>query len=161
MHRSIFAILCVLALPSCDPAPERTDADARRDDARKGKHRDSFEDYRQNHAQFSAEGSVGRPPPPRNMIAGVGDICPVHHQKMTVREVPIVFEESADDGTDAAGAAPAAAFPFAAEKVISAGNSLLPGEALTARIYQCTACIIGQKAAKRMRSTAAPPVAAE
>jgi hypothetical protein len=80
---------------------------------------------------------------------------------MTVREVPIVFEESAEGGPAPAEAASTAAFPFGAENVVSTGNSLLPGEALTARIYRCPACIAGQKAAKKMRGTAVPPAPAK
>ncbi|MEO6788601.1 MAG: hypothetical protein ABI318_20970 [Chthoniobacteraceae bacterium] len=162
MHRSLFtAILCALALASCEPAAEKTDADAQRNDERPSKQHDSFTEYKDNHEQLSAEGSVGKSPPPRNLIAGVSDMCPVHHVKMTVCDVPVVFEESADSGTDTADPAAATAFPFGAEKVVSEGNALLPGETLTARIYQCPACVAARKAAERMRGKAALRAAAE
>src|SRR5262245_45006663 len=103
MTRSIFiAILCALALPACSPAPRDADEDARHDGSRKPKRRDGFPDYNENHEQLSATNSVGRAPLPRNLIAGVSDICPVHHQKMTVREVPIVFEDTEESGAVAA-----------------------------------------------------------
>ncbi len=160
MPRSIFiAILCALALPSCSPDRRDADEDARRDESRHAKRRDSFPDYKENHEQLSATNSVGRVPLPRNLIAGVPDICPVHHQKMTVREVPIVFEDTEESGTEAAKGSASPSFPFAAEKVVSEGNALAPTEALTARVYQCEACIAAQKAAKRMRGTAALPSA--
>jgi hypothetical protein len=162
MRRSIFiAVLCALALPSCSPAPDDAAADVRRDGSRKTNRRDSFAEHRQNHEQLSAEGSIGRAPQPRNLIAGVADICPVHDQKMAVREVPIVFKDAEDASTESAKPATISRFPFAVEKVVSEGNSLAPGEALTARVYQCEACIAAQKAAKRMRGTAALPAAAE
>lgn len=99
MHRfhRLLAIVCAIALTSCEP--EQTDADAGnnvpvfRD--RNGKDPISLPRNYANHERVSAQDSLGKAPLPRNMVATVDDTCPVHHEKMKICGVPIVYETTA------------------------------------------------------------------
>jgi len=148
-HVFILAPLAMLCLSSCEPGEDNTDAgssvprDPRNSLARRVVANTS------NHERLAAQDSVGRPPLPRNLVSDVEDICPVHHEKMSLTEVPIIFEDSASDGIESAKTSLTARFPFGAEKIYSSGNALLPGEPLTARVYQCASCIAARKVAER------------
>ena len=83
----------------------------------------------------------------RHLLDAANDTCPVHREKMQVREIPIVFEDAESSGAESENMAGTARFPFGAERIISAGNALLPGAALTARVYQCESCVKARKAA--------------
>jgi hypothetical protein len=152
----ILAPLAMLFLSSCEPGEENTDAGSStpRDP------RNRFDRWvvanTSNHERLAAQDSVGRPPLPRNFVSDVEDVCPVHHEKMSLTEVPIIFEDSASVGTESVRTSLTARFPFGAEKICSSGNALLPGEPLTARVYQCASCIAARKVAEKQgRHTAA------
>lgn len=154
MLRSHFLFpLGALLLASCEP-DEGSSAKA---DSRQRKSEASLDEILPDtfsHSQISAQDSVGKGPQPRNLAETTDNVCPVHHEKMTLREVPIVFPESTGDGTVPAEAAAAAAFPFGAETIVSEGNALLPSQPLTARVYQCAACIAARRAAEEKRAPA-------
>ena len=148
--------LGMLLLSSCEPDVVNS-ADAN------GRHRkpadglgESIPADELSRAQISAQESLGKPPLPRNLASATADICPVHHEKMRLREIPIVFEEATSEGTASASATLTAAFPFGAEKIVSAANSLLPGEPHSARVYQCISCIAARHAAEEKRTPATP-----
>ena len=151
----ILAPLGMLLLPSCEPGEDNADAGKNRPHEHLEKSGEERPRNETSHEQLAAQESLGRPPLPRNLIAATEDTCPVHHERMKIREIPIVFEESAEDGTGPGNPTATAAFPFGAEKIVSAGNALLPGEALTARVYQCASCIAARRAIERMRGNAA------
>lgn len=77
---------------------------------------------------------MGTPPLPRNLLTKIEDTCQVHHLEMTVSEVPVVFENPSYHGPNPARPETTSAFPFGTEKIVSAGNALLPVEPLTARV---------------------------
>ena len=85
----------------------------------------------------------------------------MHHVKMKLREIPIVFEEPTAKGTESVNPTATAAFPFGAEKIVSVGNALLPSEPLTARVYQCASCIAARRIAEEKRKQPAAPTAPE
>ena len=150
-HFLILAPLGMLLLSSCGPGGGSSDSGASREGESDGK----LAADRMSHAQVSAQDSVGKRPQPHNFVETVEDICPVHHEKMKLREIPIAFEDPATNGTGSVNPLATAAFPFGAEKIVSAGNALLPGQPLTARVYQCAPCIAARWAAEKMRGQAA------
>ena len=85
----------------------------------------------------------------------------MHHVKMKLREIPIVFEEPTANGTESATPTATAAFPFGAEKIVSAGNALLPSQPLTGRVYQCEPCIAARRLAEENRKQPKVPNAPE
>ena len=95
---------------------------------------------------------------PHNLVSDTVDMCPVHHEKMRIREIPIVFEDTGTGKIANAGTEITAEFPFGAEKITSSANALLPGQPLSARVYQCASCIAARQAAEKMRGAAAPPM---
>ncbi len=105
---------------------------------------------------MAAQNSLGRPPLPHHLLAGVSDVCPTHREQMKVREVPIIFSDGSSGTTEPFELQATAEFPFGAEKVISSANSLLPGEPISARIYQCASCVTARRASETKR----PPTAA-
>lgn len=111
---------------------------------------------KRSYTQTSAQESVGSTPLPRNLVSATGDICPVHHEKMKMREIPIVFEDSADSASPAGDPSAAAAYPFGAEKIVSSGNALLPAEPHSARVYRCASCIAARHAAEEKQAPANP-----
>jgi len=86
------------------------------------------------------------------MIVAVENTCPIHQEKMRIGEIPIVFEDAVDTKGDSTKASDTDEFPFGAEKITSSGNALLPGEPVTARVYQCPSCITAKRAADQKRS---------
>ena len=162
MRHFLFLVpLGMLLLASCGPNGGSSDAgDSRRRNSQAGSDATFLPDT-MTHAQISAQDSVGRPPLPRNLVATVEDICPVHHVKMKLREIPIVFKEPTANGTESVNPTATAAFPFGAEKIVSAGNALLPSEPLTARVYQCASCIAARRIAEEKRKQPAAPTAPE
>ena len=143
----LLATLGMLVLPSCEPAGGSSDAgNIRTRDERVGM-LDHITVSEHSNARIAAQDSVGKSPEPRHLLDAANDTCPVHHEKMNVREIPIVFEDPAGDGVASENLAGTARFPFGAERIVSAGNALLPGAALTARVYQCASCVKARKAA--------------
>ena len=160
-HHLILVPLGLLLLSSCEPEDVRSDEveDRRRKPDRNAAKNVFVSDM--SHAQLSAQDSLGKEPLARNMVSAIDDICPLHHEKMRMSEIPIVFEDDLPAGTAHAIPSATAAFPFGAERIISAGNSLLPGEPHTARVYLCASCIAARKAAEEKRTPAAPPAQSE
>jgi len=153
----ILAPLATLLISSCEPPEDNTDAGNNRPHEQNEKWNSKLSVNTASHQQLSAQDSLGKPPSPRDLTAAIADICPVHHEKMKLREVPILFEENAANGTDSNNPSATAEFPFGAEKIVSAGNALLPGEALTARVYQCASCIATRRAAEKKAKPPAAP----
>jgi len=160
-HHIILVSLGILLLSSCEPeAGHSEDAEDRRGKRERRTAGNVFVNE-MSHAQISAQDSLGKEPLARNMVSAIDDICPLHHEKMRMTEIPIVFEDDLP-GDPAHNSLPAtAAFPFGAERIVSAGNSLLPGEPHTARVYLCASCIAARKAAEAKRMPAAPATAAD
>ncbi|MEO6739333.1 MAG: hypothetical protein ABIP20_03715 [Chthoniobacteraceae bacterium] len=152
-HLLILAPLVTLLLASCEPGQENAGTGSRTSGDRTG---GKLPAEAANHERLAAQDSVGRPPLPRDLVSTVGDICPVHHIKMKLCQIPIVFGDTASEGTGLASLSATADFPFGAEKIVSAGNALLPGEPVTARVYQCASCIAARRAAKEKRIPPAP-----
>ena len=136
-------LLSILLLPSCEPGSDNINP-------RKGERRtEQLLENTVNPERIAAQESLGKPPLPRNLTEGIEDECPVHHEKMKLREIPIIFENAAP-----AKLPLTAKFPFGAEKIISAGNALLPGEPLSARVYQCASCVTARRAAEEKQAAA-------
>lgn len=150
---SILAPLAMLLLASCEPAQENTDSGSTEPRDREGGTASKFRD-KANPERIAARDSVGKPPLPHNLVNDIEDICPVHHEAMKAREIPIVFADAATGPPDPSEMQATAAFPFGAEKIISSGNALLPVEPVSARVYQCAACIAGRRAAEAKRTAA-------
>ena len=154
---TILTPLVALLLISCEPGHDRGDAANTGPRTRDGSPGVNLPGNSANHERLAAQDSLGKPPPPRNLLEGVEDECPVHHERMKVREIPIVFENGAPQGADPASFSLTARFPFGAEKIVSTGNALLPSEPLTARVYQCASCIAASKAAGKKFTPASAP----
>lgn len=148
-HPFILAPLAMLLLSSCEPGDVNADAGSSVPRERRDSIDRTLPSDVVSHERLAAQDSVGRPPLPRNLVSGIEDVCPVHHEKMKLREVPIVFVDTDPDGIEAGKKSLAAQFPFGAEKICSSGNALLPGEPLTARVYQCASCIAARKVAEQ------------
>jgi hypothetical protein len=146
----------MLMLPSCEPSGGSSDAGNPKPRDERGGVLERVVPNEAGNAQLAAQDSVGRPPPPRHLADGVDDTCPVHHEKMRIREIPIVFEDAADRGAESENLSGMARFPFGAEKIVSSGNALLPGAALTARVYQCASCVTARRAADAKSEQPAP-----
>ncbi len=114
-----------------------------------------------NPERIAAEDSLGKAPPPINLVAGRSDKCPVHHERMSVHEVPVVFEETRPAGGESVRAPGAGAFPFAEQEFVTTGSSLLPGESRTALVFQCAKCVAGKRVAAAELKRAAAPKASE
>jgi hypothetical protein len=151
------ASLGMLMLPSCEPAGGNSDAGNPRPRDERAEALGRMVPNEAGNAQLAAQDSVGKPPPPRHLADGVDDTCPVHHEKMRIREIPIIFEDTADSGAESEILSGMARFPFGAEKIVSSGNALLPGAALTARVYQCASCVTARRAADAKRAQPEPP----
>ena len=148
------ALLPILLLSSCKPGDDRSNA-GNGDNVRDGKkQRTTLPGNTMNPERIAAQESLGKPPLPRDLSEGVEDECPVHHENMKVREIPIVFEDAATGKTKSEKQLLTAKFPFGAERIISAGNALLPGEPLSARVYQCGSCVTARKAAEEKQAKA-------
>jgi len=147
----ILSSLGMLLLSSCEPGGINSDATDSQSDSPKGRFIDTIPTSQVSRAQLSARDSLGKPPLPLNMVSDVDDVCPVHGEKMKLREVPIVFEDNPAEVAASANPALTAAFPFGAEKIISLGNALLPTESHTARVYQCAACVAARRNAEEKR----------
>ena len=156
-HLTILTPLAALLLISCEPSQESGGAANTAPLRRDGSAGVNLPGNSANNERIAAQDSLGKPPPPHNFVEGVEDECPVHHERMTVREIPIVFENGAPQGTDPASFSLTARFPFGAEKIVSTGNALLPSEPLTARVYQCASCIAARKAAGKKFTPASAP----
>jgi hypothetical protein len=157
-HLPTLAPLAALLLSSCEPGANRSATGSSAPQEPLEKAGIKLNGNTATLQQLAAQDSVGKPPQPRNLIADVADTCPVHHVKMKVREIPIVFEDDAQGESDSTGLATASAFPFDAERIVSTGNALLPGEPLSARVYQCASCIAEKQSALEKKSQ---PVAAQ
>lgn len=144
------APLAMLLLPSCEP-PRRSDDGEKMNPDQPEWSLEKMAPVKVNEELLAAQDSVGKEPGPRAQTGTVPDTCPVHREKMKIRQVPIVFEDSATEGTETANPDVMSAFPFAAEEFVSPGNALLPDESTTARVYQCSSCIAAKLAAKKMR----------
>ena len=139
----------MLFVSSCEPGGDGLGA-GNGDNVRGGKQQTAIpHGNTANPERIAAQDSLGKPPAPRDLSEGIEDECPVHHEKMRVREIPIVFEDAAP-----AKQPLTAKFPFGAEKIISAGNALLPGEPLSARVYQCASCVAARRAAEERQASA-------
>ncbi len=149
---SIFlTLLPMLLLSSCEPGEDGSGAGSGSSD-RDRKKRTKLPTDTMNTERIAAQDSLGKPPQPRNLLEGVEDECPVHHEKMKVREIPIVFGDAAPEKSEHENPSSAEKFPFGAEKIISTGNALLPGEPVTARVYQCASCVAARKAAEEKQA---------
>ena len=154
MHRLISIITIGMLLSSCEPGADSSAATTAPLREQGGILKNSLPVNNASDTQLAAQNSVGKPPAPLDMIASVADTCPVHHERMKVCEIPIVHEEDSQTGHPSA----TAAFPFGAEKIISAGNVLLPSEPVSARVYQCASCVAVRIATEeKMRKQAAAP----
>ena len=149
-HFLVLAPLGMLLFSSCKPDGGSSAAGS------VGRGEDSDAQEKVSHARLAAQDSVSKAPQPRNLIAAIEDICPVHHEKMKPREIPFILEEPQGEGNEAAHPVATAAFPFGAEKIVSSGNALLPGETLTARVYQCASCIAARRLAEARRKPSDP-----
>lgn len=138
------ALLAVLLLASCDSSgpPARAAGDSKEDLITTLVEQPSVI----RHESLSAANLAGRAPEPLNLTAGVNDTCPVHHQKMRERMVPIVLD-SEPKGRAHASARLREAFPFGAAEAVHEGGRFLPEDPQTARIFQCAACVAGRKEA--------------
>ena len=142
------ALLPVLLLSSCEPGGGASNAGSG-DDARDRKRQAASPlGNTANPERIAAQDSLGKPPLPRDLLQGVEDECPVHREKMKVREIPIVFMDAAPENPETPKQPATGKFPFGAEKIISTGNALLPAEPLTARVYQCASCVAARRAAE-------------
>ena len=151
------ALLPMLFLSSCEPGDNGSHA-GYPDNIRDGKEqRMRLPGDTMNPERIAAQESLGKPPLPRDLSEGIEDECPVHHERMKVREIPIVFEDAASEKTKSAKQPLTAKFPFGAEKIISAGNALLPGEPLSARVYQCASCVAARRAPRKNRRRLGQP----
>lgn len=154
-HASILAPLAMLLLASCEPGQENAGtgntAPTDIEDGMGSKFRDHA-----NPEHIAARDSIGKPPLPRNLMTAVENTCPVHHEAMKAREIPIVFPDAASGAPDPSEMQATAEFPFGAEKIISSGNALLPTEPVSAYVYQCAVCIAGRRASEAKRTAAAP-----
>ena len=157
-HPFILSPLAMLLLCSCEPGQDNAGAGNKppRDDGR-SQHPDLPSNF-SNPERIAAQDSLGKPPSPHDLVSDTADICPVHHEKMRIREIPIVFEDTGTGKIANAGTEITAEFPFGAEKITSSANALLPGQPLSARVYQCASCIAARQAAEQMRGAAAPPM---
>ncbi len=154
---TILTPLAALLLVSCEPGQDGTDAANKPPRSHDGAPGANRAGNSANNERLAAQDSLGQSPLPRNLVDGVEDVCPVHHEKMKMREIPVVFESTTPEKADPADVELAAKFPFGAEKIVSTGNALLPSEPLTARVYQCASCIAARKAAgKRLTPASAP-----
>ena len=151
-HFLVLAPLGMLLFSSCKPDGDSSAAGGFGHDEEK------FAQDEVSHVRLAAQESVGKAPLPRNMISALEDICPLHHEKMKPKEIPFILEEPQGEGNETAQPPATAAFPFGAEKILSEGNALLPGETLTALVYQCASCIAARRLAEA-RGTPADPAA--
>jgi hypothetical protein len=149
------APLGMLLLPSCMPAGgSSSTGNGSSNDPGSGL-TDSIKSNTVSHAEIAAVDSMGKLPPPRNLLNTSDNTCPVHLRKMKVAEIPIVFEAAGDAANDSTNGLATDEFPFGAAKIISTGNTLLPGEPVTARVYQCPNCMAYRKAADERRNLSA------
>ena len=153
-HLLFLGSLATMLFSSCEPGQDNTSAG--------NSDRSEFQKVTQpanspNRERLSAMDSVGRPPLARDLVSTIEDICPVHHRKMKLCEIPIVFGETVFEGTESASLPATSEYPFGAEKIVSPGNALLPAEPVTARVYQCISCVAARRAAEQKRT---PPVPA-
>lgn len=155
-HLLILAPLAILLLSSCEPGEDGASLHDRRHGDGEERNKMLSAD-KTNRERIAAQESIGKMPLPRDLASNVEDSCPVHHEKMKLREIPIVFVETAPGTDEAASALASARYPFGAEKIVTVGNGLLPGAPLTARVYQCAACISASRAAENRRLSAASP----
>ena len=153
-HTSILAPLAMLLLASCEPGQENAGTGNTTPQDGEAGMASNFRN-KSNAERIAAHDSVGRPPGPRDLVNDAVDICPVHHEAMKVRELPILFSDTAPEKADPSEIQATAEFPFGAEEIISSGNALLPGEPISARVYQCAACIAARRAAEAKRTAAA------
>ncbi len=151
---SIVALLALAILTSCEPSQDSVGVGGVIPSDADGEMGSRIRRDTSNPERIAAQNSVGRPPLPRNLVNDVEDVCPVHREKMKVREIPIVYSESTLGKVDPSEIQSRADFPFGAEKLISSGNALLPGEPLSAYVYQCAACVAAREAAE-VKSTSA------
>jgi len=107
-----------------------------------------------SNAQIFAVNSLRQPPPPVELHNSKEDICPIHHEKMTIGEVPLVYQETAAIQTDPTAFPAVDGFPFGAAKIPSPKNTLLPGEPVAARVFQCAACVAARKLADEKQNQA-------
>ena len=159
MRHFLILIPLGILLCSCEPGEGSTEADSGLLRKRREKGEGMLPADGTNRERIAAQNSVGRVPQPRNLTGEAGDTCPVHHEKMKIREIPIVFEEHTAEGSGTANPPATAEFPFGAEKIVSAGNALLPGEPRTARVYQCASCVAASRTADLKRQQPAAPSA--
>lgn len=145
------APLAMLLLPSCEP-PQHSDAGGKENPGWSAKNIEKITTGKINEERLAALDSVGKAPGPRSLPDAASDTCPVHHEMMKIREVPIVFEDSGTDAAEPTDPSAVSAFPFATEKLVSQRNALLPGETTTARVYQCSSCIAAKIAVWKMRA---------
>lgn len=131
-------LMPLMLLSSCEPGDDGTGAG--NGGARQ---RSILPGNTANPERIAAQESLGKPPPPRDLRGGIDDECPVHQEKMKLKEIPILFGEDVP-----AKQLLTAQFPFGAEKITSSGNALLPGQPLSARVYQCASCVTARKAAE-------------
>lgn len=151
----ILSPLGMLLLTSCMPAGGSSSAGNNTNSDSGGQLTEKLSHNQVSHAQIAALASLGQKPLPRNMIVAVENTCPIHQEKMRIGEIPIVFEDAVDTKGDSTKASDTDEFPFGAEKITSSGNALLPGEPVTARVYQCPSCITAKRAADQKRSLSA------
>jgi hypothetical protein len=155
-HCLFVASLGMLMLPSCEPAGGSSDAGNPRPRDERTEVLERMVPNEAANAQLAARDSVGKSPLPRHLADAVDDTCPVHREKMKIREIPIVFEDTADSAEQSESLSGMARFPFGAEKIVSSGNALLPGTALTARVYQCASCVTARRIAEAKRAQTNP-----
>jgi hypothetical protein len=144
---SFLAPLAMLLLSSCDPAGGTSDAGHKPND-RRGGWVGNIGTGEVSDAQLNARESVGKPQTPQNLVTSIDDTCPVHHEKMRMRELPVVFEDGETVRSQPGKPLASARFPFGSERITSTGNALLPSATQTARAYQCASCVKARRAAE-------------
>ncbi len=90
----ILAPLGMLLLSSCTPAGGSSSTGKGSSEESGGGLAESLKSTTVSNAEMAAVDSMGKPPAPRNLIAALDNTCPVHHRKMKIAEIPIVFEST-------------------------------------------------------------------
>lgn len=157
----ILAPLGLLVLASCKPAGGSSSSGISTSQDTGGEWVESLGSNEVSNAQIFALSSLRTPPPPRELAGAINGTCPIHHQKMSIKEVPLVYQETASFGNQSAPSPAVDEFPFAVEELPSPTNILLPGEPLTARVFRCESCVTARKLADRKRSASSPAVESE
>jgi hypothetical protein len=81
---------------------------------------------------------------PYDFTRGVSDMCPVHNERMPIREVQMVYGELASTNPEPTRATFDAEFPFSRE-LWPGGCVVINGIRRNARFYVCSSCVAARK----------------